>query len=85
MVDYVADINQFATIAQLKTVMEEANVLMRKAVGIFSEHKERGSLGEYHDSLIHWFTYRNILLRSDVRRIFFNHKRRARGTADGIY
>ena len=56
MVDYVADVNQFATIAQLKTVMEEANTLMRKAVDFFNKHKQHGILGEYLDSLIHRLT-----------------------------
>ena len=52
MVDYFADVDQFATIAQLKTVMEEANTLMRKAVDFFNKHKQRGSVGEYLDSSI---------------------------------
>ena len=47
MVLYVADVKQFATIAQLKTVMNEANDLMRKVVAFFNKHKERGIFGEY--------------------------------------
>ena len=47
MVLYVADVKQFATVAQLKTVMKEANDLMRKVVEFINKHKERGIFGEY--------------------------------------
>ena len=51
MVDCVADVSQFATVAQLTKVMEEGNALMRKAVDFFKEHKHRGILGEYLSSV----------------------------------
>ena len=47
MVLYVADVKQFATVAQLKTVMKEANDLMRKVVEFINKHKERSIFGEY--------------------------------------
>ena len=47
IVVYVVDVKQFATIAQLKAVIEEANVLIGRAVDFFNKHKERGIFGEY--------------------------------------
>ena len=44
-VDYIVDVRQFATIAQPKVVIEEANV-MRRAVNFVNEHKQRGTFGE---------------------------------------
>ena len=55
---YIVDVKQFATIAQLKAVIEEANVLIGRAVDFFNKHKGRGIFSEY--SLIDpvcWFTY----------------------------
>ena len=46
IVDYVTDVEQFATIAQLKAVIEEANHLMRKTVDFVNEHIQRSTLGE---------------------------------------
>ena len=43
----IIDVRQFATIAQLGTVMTEANGLIEKAVNFFNEHKKRGTLGKY--------------------------------------
>ena len=43
----VADVKQFATIDQLKVVIEEANGLIGGAVEFFKKYKERGFLGEY--------------------------------------
>ena len=58
IVVYVVDVKQFATIAQLKAVIEEANVLIGRAVDFFNKHKERGTLSEYSliDS-VHWSSY----------------------------
>ena len=55
---YVVDVKQFATITQLKAVIEEANVLIRRAVDFFNKRKERGIFSEYCliDS-VRWFTY----------------------------
>ena len=47
IVVYVVDVKQFATIAQLKAVIEEANVLIGRAIDFFNKHKERGTLSEY--------------------------------------
>ena len=44
---YVVDVKQFATIAQLTKVIEEANELIDRTVKFFNKYKERGSLGEY--------------------------------------
>ena len=44
---YIVDVKQFATIDQLKVVIEEANGLIGGAVEFFKKYKERGSLGEY--------------------------------------
>ena len=44
IVDYVVDVEQFATVAQLKAVIGEANDLMRKTVEFFNKHKGRGTL-----------------------------------------
>ena len=43
---YIVDVKQFATIAQLTVVIEDANVLIRRVVDFFNKHKERGTLGE---------------------------------------
>ena len=53
---HVVDVEQFATIEQLKVVMQEANDLMRNVVEFFNKYKDRGSFGDY--SLIdpiRWF------------------------------
>ena len=46
MVDYVVDIRQFATIAKLKVVLEEANQIMRKAVEFVKKHSQRSTFRE---------------------------------------
>ena len=43
---YIVDVKQFATIAQLTVVIEDANVLIQRVVDFFNKHKERGTLGE---------------------------------------
>ena len=48
---YIVDVEQFATIEQLKVVIQEANELMRNAVKFFNKYKDRGSFGDY--PLIH--------------------------------
>ena len=53
MVDYVFNVKQFVTVTKLKEAIEEANDLMRKAVDIFNEHKDRGTFGELGRSLTH--------------------------------
>ena len=57
IVVYAVDVKQFATITQLKVVIEEANDLIRRAVDLFNKRKERGIFGEYSpiDS-VRWFT-----------------------------
>ena len=58
IVVYVVDVKQFATIAQLKAVIDKANDLIRRAVDFFSKNKRRGIFGEYSPiDLIRWFTY----------------------------
>ena len=44
---YIVDVEQFATIEQLKVVIQEANDLMRDAVNFFNKYKDRGSFGDY--------------------------------------
>ena len=39
---YIVDVKQFATIAQLTVVIEDANVLIRRVVDFFNKHKGRG-------------------------------------------
>ena len=53
MVDYVFKVKQFVTVTKLKEAIEEANDLMGKAVAVFNEHKNRGTLGELGRYLIH--------------------------------
>ena len=43
---YIVDVKQFATIAQLTVVIEDANVLIRRVVDFFNKHKGHGTLGE---------------------------------------
>ena len=43
---YIVDVEQFATIEQLKVVIQEANELMRNAVKFFNKYKDRGSFGD---------------------------------------
>ena len=67
IVIYVVDVKQFATIAKLIKVIEEANDLIRRAVDFFNRHKERGYFSEY--SLIdpvHWFIYVKTRFREDI-------------------
>ena len=47
MVDYIADVEQFATVEQLKEVIGEANELMQKAVEFFNKHKQRGTFSKH--------------------------------------
>ena len=44
---YIVDVEQFATIEQLKVVIQEANELMRNAVKFFNKYKDCGSFGDY--------------------------------------
>ena len=54
---YVVDVKQFATIAQLKAVIEEANVLIGRSVDFFNKHKECSFFSEYSlIDFIYWFT-----------------------------
>ena len=64
---YVVDVKQFATIAKLKAVIEEANVLIRRVVDFFNKHKERSFFSEYSlIDFIRWFTYLKTLFREGV-------------------
>ena len=47
IVGYVVDVEQFATVAQLKAVIGEANKLMQKTVEFFNKHKQRGTLSKH--------------------------------------
>ena len=47
IVNYVVDVEQFATVAQLKAVIGEANELMQKTVKFVNEHIERGTLSKH--------------------------------------
>ena len=61
IVVYVVDVKQFATIAQLKAVIEKANGLITRTVDFFNKHKERSTFGEYSPiDLVCWFTYLKI-------------------------
>ena len=53
---YIVDVKQFATMAQLKAVIEEANGLVCRAVNIFNKHKESNILGECSSSEISRFS-----------------------------
>ena len=53
IVDYVFNVKQFVTVTRLKEAIEEANDLIRKAVAVFNEHKDRGTFSELGRSLIH--------------------------------
>ena len=64
---YVVDVKQFATIEQLKVVIEEANVLIGRAVDFFNKHNEHGFFSEYSPiDFIHWFTYLNTRFREGI-------------------
>ena len=65
---YVVDVKQFATIAKLKLVIEEANILIGRAVDFFNKHKEHGSYSEY--SLIDFF-HRLTYLKNSIQRGYF--------------
>ena len=65
IVIYVVDVKQFATIAKLKLVIEEANILIGRAVDFFNKHKEHGSYSEY--SLIDFF-HRLTYLKNSIQR-----------------
>ena len=43
---HVVDVEQFATIEQLKVVMQEANDLMCNAVKFFDKYKDREPFGD---------------------------------------
>ena len=47
IVSYVVDVEQFATVAQLKAVIGEANDLMQKTVEFFNKHKQRGTFSKH--------------------------------------
>ena len=82
---YVVDVKQFATIAQLIEVINEANVLIRQAVNLFDKHKERGFFSEY--SLINFicrFTYLKTQFREDALCTYGKGARRARNAPDKL-
>ena len=47
IVNYVVDVEQFATVAQLKSVIGEANELMQRTVEFFNKHKQRGNFSKH--------------------------------------
>ena len=75
---YVVDVKQFATIAKLKVVIEEANGLISQAVDFFNKHKERGIFSEY--SLID-SVCRFIYLKTRFREGFLCISRKGAGRA----
>ena len=85
IVVYVVDVKQFATIAQLKAVIEEANVLIGRAVDFFNKHKERGIFGEYSPiDLVRWFTYLKTQNSEGALCIFGRDAGRARRPPDRL-
>ena len=85
IVVYVVDVKQFATIAQLKAVIEEANVLIGRAVDFFNKHKERGIFGEYSPiDLVRWFTYLKIQISEGALCVFGRDAGRARRPPDRL-
>ena len=79
IVVYIVDVKQFATIAQLIEVINEANVLIGRAVDFFNKHKERGFFSEYSlIDFIHWFTYLKTRFREGVLCISGRRAGRAR-------
>ena len=83
---YVVDVKQFATIAQLIEVINEANVLIGRAVDFFNKHKERGFFSEYSliDS-VRWFTYIKTRFRKGFLYTSGKGARRARKAPDGLW
>ena len=85
IVVYVVDVKQFATIAQLTVVIEDANVLIRRVVDFFNKHKERGIFGEYSlIDLVRWFTYLKIQISEGALCVFGRDARRARRPPDRL-
>ena len=82
---YVVDVNQFATIAKLKAVIDEAKDLIDRTVKFFNKHKEHGIFSEY--SLIYsdcWFTYIKTRFREGVLCISGKGIRRTRRSPDRV-
>ena len=82
---YVIDVKQFATVAKLKLVIEEANVLIGRAVDFFNKHKGRGIFGEYPPiDLIRWFTYLKTQNSEGALCVFGRGAGRTRWPADRV-
>ena len=82
---YIVDVKQFATIAQLTVVIEDANVLIRRVVDFFNKHKERGIFGEYSPiDLVRWFTYLKIQISEGALCVFGRDAGRARRPPDRL-
>ena len=86
IVIYVVDVKQFATIAKLIKVIEEANDLIRRTVDFLDKHKERGIFSEYSliDS-VRWFTYIKTRFRKGFLYTSGKGARRARKAPDGLW
>ena len=83
---YVVDVKQFATIAKLKVVIEEANGLIGRAVDVFNKHKERSFFSEYSPiDFIRWFTYLKIRFREGTLCVSGRCAGRARCAPNRIY
>ena len=83
---YVVDVKQFATIAQLKAVIEEANVLIGRSVDFFNKYKERGFFSEYSPiDLICCFTYLKTRSREGTLCISGRCAGRARCAPNRLY
>ena len=83
---YVVDVKQFATIAQLKAVIEEANVLIRRSVDFFNKHKECGFFSEYSPiDLIRCFSYLKTRFREGTLCVSGRCAGRARCAPNRIY
>ena len=83
---YVVDVKQFATVAKLKLVIEEANVLIGRAVDFFNKHKERGSYSEYSPiDLIRCSSYLETRFREGTLCVSGRCARRARCAPNRLY
>ena len=85
IVVYIVDVKQFATIEQLKAVIEEANDLIDRTVKFFNKYKERGSLGEYSlIDLVHRLTYLKTRFSKGVLRFSGKGAGRAQKSPDRL-
>ena len=83
---YVVDVKQFATIAQLKAVIEEANVLIGRSVDFFNKYKERGFFSEYSPiDFIRCLAYLKTRFREGIFYVSGKGAGRTRRTPSRVY